>query len=78
MWLNLGISVGALAARSITTEAFEKLVGKIGATTDHHVKGEGRVMVVESDIPFARVGGEEKRKAAELGGFDNVGTAHSR
>lgn len=29
-------SVGALAARSITTETFKRLVGMIGATTDHH------------------------------------------
>jgi hypothetical protein len=35
-------SVGALAARSITTETFKRLVGKIGATTDHQDDGERR------------------------------------
>lgn len=35
-------SVGALAARSITTETFKRLVGMIGATTDHHVR-RGRI-----------------------------------
>jgi hypothetical protein len=35
-------SVGALAARSITTETLKRLVGMIGATTDHHIRREGK------------------------------------